>query len=208
MQLGYNHALRSIDNKGTIGSHVRNRSQENILYHRLKIFMIRIRAIQFQLSLQRYAISKTTLKTFIYGIAGRIDIVIQELKNEIVSRVGDREVLCEHLIQTVILAFLRRSIQLQEVLERLQLHIEEIRKWHRILNAAKVYSIVNDFRSHKNNDCYLRRGTDNPVYLAFIWQFILHIKTPVDECCVGIGRIKEIWPYMTQKVKNLLLRDS
>ena len=81
--------------------------------------MIRISTIQFQLSLQGYTIGQTTLQTFVNGVTGRVDIVIQELKDEIITCVGDREVLCEHLIQTVILAFLRRSIQLQEVFERL-----------------------------------------------------------------------------------------
>ena len=81
--------------------------------------MIRISTIQFQLSLQRHTICQTALQTLVDGVAGRVDIVIQELKNEVITRVGDREVLGEHLIQTVILAFLRRSVQLQEVFERL-----------------------------------------------------------------------------------------
>ena len=81
--------------------------------------MIRISAFQFQLSLQGYAIRQTTLQTFVDGVARRINIVIQELKNVTISRIGDREVLGEHLIQTVILPFLRRSVQLQEIFERL-----------------------------------------------------------------------------------------
>ena len=117
MQLRYNHTLGSIDNKGTIGCHIRNRTQEHVLDRHGKIRMIRIRTIQFQLSLQRYTIGQTALQTFVNRVAGRVNIVIQELKNEIITRVGDREVLCEHLIQTVILAFLRRSVQLQEVFE-------------------------------------------------------------------------------------------
>ncbi|EJP33671.1 hypothetical protein HMPREF1146_1669 [Prevotella sp. MSX73] len=81
--------------------------------------MIRIRTIQLHLSLQGYAIRQPALKTLINGITRWIDIVIQELKNEIITRIGDREVLCEHLIQSVILAFFRWSIQLQEVFKGL-----------------------------------------------------------------------------------------
>ena len=94
-------------------------TKEHVLNHRTEILMIRVSAIQFQLSLQGHTIGQTTLQTLVNGVARRVDIVIQELKNEIITRVGDREILGEYLIQTVILAFLRRSVQLQEVLERL-----------------------------------------------------------------------------------------
>ena len=142
MQLRYNNTFSTVDYKGAISCHIRYRAKENILNFRFKIFMVGVSTVEFEFSLQRYAISESTLQTLINGVAWRVDIVIQELKNEIITCVGDGEVLGEHLIQAVILAFLRRSIQLQEISERLQLHIEEIRKWHRIFNAAKVYSII------------------------------------------------------------------
>ena len=117
VQLRYYNTLGSIDNESTIGGHIRNRAQEHILNHCAEVLMIRISTIQFQLSLQRYAIGQTTLKTLVNRVTRRVDIVIQELKNEVITRIGDREVLSEHLIQAVILAFLRRSVQLQEVFE-------------------------------------------------------------------------------------------
>ena len=92
VQLGYNHTLSTIDNKRTIGRHIGDRAQEHVLDHRSEILMIRIRAIQFQLSLQRHTIGQTALQTLVDGVAGRVDIVIQELKNEVITRVGDREV--------------------------------------------------------------------------------------------------------------------
>ena len=127
MQLRHDHTLGTIDDERAIGSHIGNGTQEHVLNHRAEILMVGIRAVKFQLGLQGYAIGQAALQTLVDGVAGRVDIVVQELKNEIITRVGDREVLGEHLIQTVILAFLRRSVQLQEVSERLQLHIEEIR---------------------------------------------------------------------------------
>mgnify|MGYP007043003657 CR=1 FL=1 len=80
--------------------------------HRAEVLVVGVSAIQFQLSLQRYAISQAALQALINGVTGRVDIVIQELKNEVVARVCNREILGEHLIQAVILAFLRRSVQL------------------------------------------------------------------------------------------------
>ena len=81
--------------------------------------MIWVSTIKFQLCLQGYAISQSAFQALVDAVARRVYIVIQELKNEIVSRVGDREILCEYLIQAVVLAFLRWSVQLQEVFERL-----------------------------------------------------------------------------------------
>ena len=119
MQLRDDDTLGSIDNEGAIGRHIRDGTQEHVLNHRGEIHMVRICTFQFQLSLQGYAIRQPALQTFVNGVAWRIDIVIQELKNVAVARIGDREVLGEHLIQTVILSFLRRSVQLQEVFKRL-----------------------------------------------------------------------------------------
>ena len=86
VQLRYNDALGTIDDKGTVGSHVRNGTQEHILNHRAEILMVGIRAIEFQLSLQGYAIRQTTLQALVNGVTGRVDIVIQELKNEIITK--------------------------------------------------------------------------------------------------------------------------
>ena len=74
--------------------------------------MIGICTIKFHLRLQGHTIGQSALQTFFNGISRRIDKVIQELENEIITRIGDREVLGEHLIQTVILAFLRWGFQL------------------------------------------------------------------------------------------------
>ena len=112
MKLRNNNTLSTINHESTIIGHIWDSTKEHILNKCTEILMIRISTIQFHLSLQRYTICKTTLQTLINRIARRVDIVIQELKNEIVTCIGNREVLREHLIQTVILAFLRRSIQL------------------------------------------------------------------------------------------------
>ena len=112
MQLRYNNTLSTIDDESTVLCHVRNSTQEYILDESTEILMIWVCTVKFHLSLQRYTIRKTSLQALINSIAWRVNIVIQELKNEIITSIGDREVLREHLIQTVILAFLRRSIQL------------------------------------------------------------------------------------------------
>ena len=110
VQLRNDNTLSTVNNERTVGRHIRDGAKEHVLNHRAEILVIWVCAIQFQLSLQRYAIGEATLQTLINGVTGRVNIVIQELKNKVVSRVCDREVLSEHLIQTVVLAFLRRSV--------------------------------------------------------------------------------------------------
>ena len=112
MQLRNDNTLGTVDDEGAVRGHVGNRTKEYVLNHRTEILMVGVGAIKFQFSLQGYAIGQAALQTLVNGVTGRVDIVIQELKNEIITCVGDREVLCEHLIQAVVLAFLRRSIQL------------------------------------------------------------------------------------------------
>ena len=112
VQLGNDDTLSTVDNERTVGRHIGNGAKEHVLNHSTEVLVVGISAIQLQLSLQGYAIGETALQTLVNGVAGRVDIVIQELKHEVITRVGDREVLGEHLIQTVVLAFLRRSVQL------------------------------------------------------------------------------------------------
>ena len=93
VQLRYYDTLSTIDNKCTVGGHIRNRSQENILNHRIEVFMIRICTIKFQFSLQRNAVGQATLQAFLDGITRRIDIIVQELQYEVVASIRNREVL-------------------------------------------------------------------------------------------------------------------
>ena len=144
VQLCHDNALSTIDNKSTIICHVRNRSKEHILDERTKVLMIRIGAIKLHLSLQGDTVCQASLETFIDGVTGRIDIVVEELEHEIITRVCDREVLSEHLVQTVVLTLLRRRVKLKEIAERLQLHVQEIREWVRIRYACEIDSVVND----------------------------------------------------------------
>ena len=93
VQLRHHNALGTVDNKRAILRHIRNGAQEYILYERTEVLVVRVSTIQFHLGLQRYTIGQSALETLVNGVAWRIDKVIQELKNEIITCVGDREVL-------------------------------------------------------------------------------------------------------------------
>ena len=103
--------------------------------------MIRICTEQLHFCLQRHTVCQSALQTLLNGVTWRINEVIQELECEVITRVCYREVFIEHLIQTILLAFLRWRVQLEEVTERLQLHVKEIRIWHRILYTCEVNSV-------------------------------------------------------------------
>ena len=74
--------------------------------------------------MRRHAVGEPSLETFRDGIAGRVDIIVEKLKNEVVTGVGNREILREHLVEPLILAFFRWSVKLQEIPERLKLHVK------------------------------------------------------------------------------------
>ena len=112
VQLGNNHTFCPINNKRSFIRHIRNRSQEHILDNRIKVLMIRISTIQFQLGLQRYTISEPSLYTLIYAIARRINIIVQKFKDKVVSCIGNREVFSKYFIQSLVFTFLGRSVQL------------------------------------------------------------------------------------------------
>ena len=69
-----------------------------------------------------------------------VDIIVEKLKNEVVTGVGNWEILREHLVEPLILAFFRWSVKLQEIPERLKLHVKEIRERQRIFNRREVYT--------------------------------------------------------------------
>ena len=68
--------------------------------------MFGIGTIQFQFRLQRYAVRESALEALVHAVTGRIDIVVDELQYEIIPRIGNREVLHEHLVQPFVLAVL------------------------------------------------------------------------------------------------------
>ena len=112
MQLRYDDTFSTVDDERSVAGHIRNGSKENILDKRTKILMVRISTVKLHLCFQRHTVGQSTLQTFVDGVTWRINKVVKKLKNEIVSRIGDGEVLCKHLEQSIILAFLRWCVQL------------------------------------------------------------------------------------------------
>ena len=126
VKLRHHDTFRTIDNESTLLGHVGNRAEIHILYDGCEILMVGISAIELQLCLEGHTVSLTTLQTLFYGVTRRVDIIIEEFKHKVVSSVCNREVFCKHLVESLVVPLLGWSVELQEVLERLQLHLKEI----------------------------------------------------------------------------------
>ncbi len=141
VQLTNDHALSAVDHKRTLRRHVGDGTQEDVLDNGIKILMIRIRARQLEFSLQGHTIGQTTLDALLDGVTRMIYIIVQKFQVEAVAGVGDGEVLHKHLVQALATTLFRRTVQLEEIVERLQLNLQKVTIRHLLLNRREVDSL-------------------------------------------------------------------
>ena len=116
--------------------------------------MIGIVATQLQLCLQRHTVGEVTLQTLLDSIARGVNEIIEKLQIKVVASVVNREILREDFVQTIVLPQFWRSIELEEVLERLQLHFQKVGISQRTLYGSEINSLIL-FVSHLNLYCFL-----------------------------------------------------
>ena len=138
MQLIDNHTFCTVHHKRALRRHVRDGAQVHVLDDGLEVFVLGIRAVQLQLRLQRHAVRQTTLNAFLNAVAWRIDEVVEEFENELISGVRDGEVLTEHLEQSLRSAVFRVGFQLEKLLKRTELNVQEIWMLQREVYGTKV----------------------------------------------------------------------
>ena len=138
VELRNDDALGTVDHEGALLGHIRNRAEIYILDRGVKILMVGIGAIEFQLRLERDTIGETSLETFGNGISRWVDIVVEKLQYEIVASVGNGEIFRKHFVEALVFPEFGWSVQLQEVFERLQLDLEEVRKRKLILYRREI----------------------------------------------------------------------
>ena len=98
-----------------------------MLLEGLEIFVFGVFATQLHLGFQRHTVGQAALDALLDAVAGRIYIIIQEFEFEIVSRIGDGEILLENLVQAFVKTVVGIGLDLEEIFERLNLDVEEIR---------------------------------------------------------------------------------
>lgn len=117
MKLRYYHTLGTVEDERTTLGHIGDKAEVYILNDLLKVLMLGVGTVETKLGFQGYTICQTTLQTLLDGVAGLVDIVVDELQNEVVSGICDREILVEHLIEALVLAILGGGVQLEEISE-------------------------------------------------------------------------------------------
>src|SRR5690606_28480052 len=93
---------------------------------------------QTKFGFERNRIGKTAFHTFIDRVTRRIDKIIQKLKDEDVPGIRNWKILLKHTKKPLIVALVRRCLQLKEILERLQLDSKQIRRIGNIVYFCEV----------------------------------------------------------------------
>jgi hypothetical protein len=127
VKLRNDNSLGTVDDKRTCGSHVRDVPKVDVLHAGVKVLVLRVRAGKAEFCLQRNIVGKSSLKTLLNCVLGRIDEVVYEGEFIVVPRVLNRENFLENLIQSLAAAAVRSGFQLEEVLERLELNLQKVR---------------------------------------------------------------------------------
>ena len=117
VQLRNDHALGAVEYERTAVGHVGDGAEIDILHHHTEILVLVVRAVEFQFGLEGYAVSQTALQTLLNRVAGRVDIVVDELQYEVVTCVGNGKILLKHLVEALVLTILGRGVHLEKISE-------------------------------------------------------------------------------------------
>lgn len=147
MKLRHDNTLSAVDDERALLGHVRDIAEEHFLFDRLEILVILIVAGEAQFCLEGYGESQAPVDALIDVVLGRIDGVINKLEDEVFARVGNGEVLCKYFEETLILSFLGRCFNLQEIFEGLKLEVEEIGIVDDSLDVREVNPVVDGLLS-------------------------------------------------------------
>ena len=100
--------------------------------------MIGVGAIEFEAGLEGYAIGQAAFETLLDSISRGVDIIVEKLEHKVIARISNREVFSKNFIESFIITFFGRSVELKKVSERLQLHLKKVGVRKRILYRGKI----------------------------------------------------------------------
>ena len=119
VELGYDYTFRPVDDEQSTLRHIGDGPQIHVLDDGIKIFVLRIRTIQFEFGFKGNTIGQTTFNTLINRIPGRVNLVVQEFQNEIITCVCDGKIVTENPVQAFYFSVLRCGFHLEKLSERL-----------------------------------------------------------------------------------------
>jgi hypothetical protein len=112
VELRNDNAFSAVYNERTFVGHIRNRTEIDVLYFSRKILVIGIGTVKFEFGFEGDTIGKAAFQALRDRVSRRIDIVVEELEDEVVTSIGDREILGKNLIEAFVISFFRRSVEL------------------------------------------------------------------------------------------------
>jgi hypothetical protein len=138
VQLGNDNTFGAVNDEGTIVGHVRDGTEVNVLDNSVEVFVIRIGAVQFEFCFERHRVSESSFQALFDGVTRRVDIVVEKFEDEAIAWVNDREILGKNLIETFVISLFWRRVELEEVVERLKLYLQEVRVRKGVLYRRKI----------------------------------------------------------------------
>ena len=140
MQLRHDDALGAVDHEGAVAGHQRNLAEVNFL---LLDVLDRAPAVldvpddELNLDLERRRVGHAALMAFLDVVLGRAELVGDELQRRGLVEILDRKDRLEDRLQTYVGAVLGRNADLQEIVIRAFLNLDQIRNLDDLLDLAE-----------------------------------------------------------------------
>ena len=135
MQLGDDHALRTVDHEGSIVRHRRNFAQEDVLLVR------DVAILEHERGVQRLRIGLALVQRLLVRELRLAQLILHEVQHIAAIIARNRENLVENRLQTMFLALRGGDVLLQEVIVGLRLDFNQIRRIVRILQFAEYLAL-------------------------------------------------------------------
>src|SRR5208282_2727217 len=140
MQLRDDDALGTVHHEGAVTGHQRNLAEIDFLL--LDVLdraapVLDVPDDELNLDLQRRRVSHAALMAFLDVVLGRAELVRDELERGGLVEILDRKYRLENCLQTNVRAVLGRDADLQEVVVRALLNLDQIRNLDDLLDLAE-----------------------------------------------------------------------
>ena len=135
MQLADHDTLSSVDHKGASTRHERQFAHVDTFFFGAGL------VFQLKPNVEGRAISFPVALSFKIGQLGLADLVFDEIERDLFVIAGDGENLAEDGLQAILRPFGRGRVLLKELDVRLELDLDEVGRFDRLLDFSKVKSL-------------------------------------------------------------------
>ena len=134
VELGDDHALRTVDDKRAVTRHHRNFTEEHILFaHILAI-------LEAELGVKRLGVGMAIAERLCKGVLLRTEFITHKIEHIASVKARHGEDFAENCLKTLVLALRGRNISLQKIIIALRLDLNEIRRIVGILEFPEYFA--------------------------------------------------------------------